>query len=171
MSLKKACARSSSQQPFLKPSLWSTSLASSASQSDFECSLKLSGLWETQVSRLVRSQRSSASQYDIIDPDESHLVSRRILWSEFCLPLAPQRDPDDPLLVEVLQALDDLGDVETGSGLVEARVVLIHQADTSPNPPLPSTRKSRNQSASMGCISSHFHCRYLFKYKLSRKEA
>lgn len=33
---------------------------------------------------------------------------------------------DDLLLVQVLQALDNLGTVETGPGLAKARVVLIH---------------------------------------------
>lgn len=35
--------------------------------------------------------------------------------------------------MEVLQALDDLSDVETGSGLAEARVVLVHQVDVIPS--------------------------------------
>lgn len=34
--------------------------------------------------------------------------------------------------MEVLQALDDLTDVETGPGLAETRVVLIHQVDVIP---------------------------------------
>ena len=41
---------------------------------------------------------------------------------------------DDSLLVEVLQALDDLGKVETSSGLAEPWVVLIHQVDVVPVP-------------------------------------
>lgn len=40
---------------------------------------------------------------------------------------------DDSVLVEMLQALDDLSDVETGPGLIEARVVLIHQVDVVPS--------------------------------------
>lgn len=35
--------------------------------------------------------------------------------------------------MEVLQALDDLSSVKTGSGLAEARVVLIHQVDVVPS--------------------------------------
>lgn len=34
--------------------------------------------------------------------------------------------------MEVLQALDDLSDIETGSGLLKPRVVLIHQVDVVP---------------------------------------
>lgn len=34
--------------------------------------------------------------------------------------------------MEVLQALDDLRDVETGPGLAETRVVLVHQVDVIP---------------------------------------
>ena len=36
--------------------------------------------------------------------------------------------------MEVLQALDDLGEVETSSGLAEAWVVIIHQVDVVPAP-------------------------------------
>lgn len=35
--------------------------------------------------------------------------------------------------MEVLQALDDLSNVETGSGLLKPRVVLIHQVDVVPS--------------------------------------
>lgn len=35
--------------------------------------------------------------------------------------------------MEVLQALDDLSDVETGSLLAEARVVLVYQVDVIPS--------------------------------------
>lgn len=39
---------------------------------------------------------------------------------------------DDPLLVEVLHALDDLSSVVTGPRLIKARVVLIHIIDVIP---------------------------------------
>lgn len=39
---------------------------------------------------------------------------------------------DDPLLVEVLHALDDLSSVVTGSRLVKAGVVLVHVVDVIP---------------------------------------
>lgn len=52
--------------------------------------------------------------------------------------------------MEVLQALDDLSDVETGSGLLKPRVVLIHQVDVVPI----SNRKTGVQLANM----------YLFTY-------
>lgn len=40
---------------------------------------------------------------------------------------------DDSFLVEVLHALDDLSNVETGSGFIKAWVVLIHQVDMVPS--------------------------------------
>ncbi len=39
---------------------------------------------------------------------------------------------DDSFLVEMLQALDDLCNVETGSRLLKPWVVLIHQVDVVP---------------------------------------
>lgn len=52
------------------------------------------------------------------------IIQQHIFWFEVSV--------DDSFLMEVLQALDDLTDVETGPGFVETRVVLIHQVDVIP---------------------------------------
>lgn len=53
------------------------------------------------------------------------IIQQHIFWFEISV--------DDSLLVEVLQALDDLSDVETGSGLLKPWVVLIHQVNVIPS--------------------------------------
>lgn len=52
------------------------------------------------------------------------VIQQHVFWFEISV--------DDSLLVEVLQALDDLSDVETSSGLLKPWVVLIHQVDVIP---------------------------------------
>lgn len=52
------------------------------------------------------------------------IIQQHVFWFEISV--------DDSFLVEVLQALDDLTDVETGPGFAETRVVLVHQVDVIP---------------------------------------
>ena len=52
------------------------------------------------------------------------IVKQHIFWFEVSV--------DDPLLMEVLQALDDLRCIVTGPRLVKARVVFIHIIDVIP---------------------------------------
>ena len=52
------------------------------------------------------------------------VIEQHVFWFQISV--------DDPLLVQVLHTLDDLSCVKTGSGLVKARVVLIHQVDVVP---------------------------------------
>lgn len=52
------------------------------------------------------------------------IIQQDVLW--FQVPV------DDPLLVQMLHALDDLSGVITGSGLGEAGVILVHVIDVIP---------------------------------------
>lgn len=52
------------------------------------------------------------------------IVQQHVLWFEVSI--------DDPLLVEVLHALDDLCGVVTGARLFKAWVVLVHVIDVIP---------------------------------------
>lgn len=60
------------------------------------------------------------------------IIQQHVLWFEVSV--------DDPLLVEVLHALDDLSSVVTGSRLIEPGVVLVHVVNVIP-----------------GCIRDHMH--------------
>lgn len=53
------------------------------------------------------------------------IIQQHILWFKVSV--------DDPLLVEVLQALDDLSSIVTGPRLFKPRVVLIHIINVIPS--------------------------------------
>ena len=53
------------------------------------------------------------------------IIQQHVLWFQVSV--------DDPLLVEVLQALDDLSSVVAGPRLVKPRVVLIHVINVIPS--------------------------------------
>lgn len=81
------------------------------------------------------------------------IIQEHVLWFEISV--------DDSLLVEVLQALDDLSDIKTGSGLVKPRVVLIHQVDV-----VPSGNREQVSSGVIGmsayfCSITHTHSVHL----------
>lgn len=52
------------------------------------------------------------------------IIQQHVLWFEISV--------DDPLLVQVLHALDDLSSVVAGSRLIEAGVVLVHVVNVIP---------------------------------------
>lgn len=66
--------------------------------------------------------------------------------------------------MEVLQALDDLSDVETGSGLIKTRVVLIHQVDVVPSGNIEQVSFSfivHKGSSAYICSNVYTACQYL----------
>lgn len=66
----------------------------------------------------------------------TRIIKQHILWFQVSV--------DDPVLVEVLQAADDLGCVETRSLLVEAGILLIHVVHVEP-----ARRTRRNRDCSL----------------------
>lgn len=69
------------------------------------------------------------------------VVKQDIFWFEVSV--------NDPLLMEVLQALDDLRCIVTGPRLVKARVVLIHIIDVVPTEMLQGHQRNITNSCEM----------------------
>lgn len=78
----------------------------------------ISALWRIQ-------EHQAANTRDYIFRFCTLIIQQHILWFEVSV--------DDPLLVEVLHALDDLSSVVAGPRFIQPWVVLIHVINVIPN--------------------------------------